>query len=224
MYLVWNYLHEWNGRTLKLLFADQWHTFCVETGLSLDFCVSQSYDEKSVSLTGAASSAHRVISDVYLALMTLFLSTIAESPIMENLCSVRIYTSPQPSINCPWITNKYWSIWSCPKMGKYRENISRSRNWISLVRACTGWSLTLAGVWAGFKTAVHFIFKCIKWTCILKAVTWSRNNGRINSMIPGGVCMPRDIVFVLTQKTLPRGGCILKPIERPSSKNSTRDF
>ena len=36
--------------------------------------------------------------------------------------------------------------------------------------------------------------------------------------------MPRDIVFVLTQKTLPRRGCILKPIERPSSKNSTRDL
>ena len=39
MYLVWNYLHEWNGRTLKFLFADQWHTFCVETEYYLSIFV-----------------------------------------------------------------------------------------------------------------------------------------------------------------------------------------
>ena len=45
-------------------------------------------------------------------------------------------------------------------------------------------------VWPGFKTAVHFIFNCIKWTCILKVLTLSRNNGRI-VLIHGAVCMPR---------------------------------
>ena len=74
--------------------------------LFFDFCVSQSYGDKSVSLTDQATrslvkSAHSVICDVYLALFMLFTSTTAESPIMENLFSVKICTSPEPSIKCP---------------------------------------------------------------------------------------------------------------------------
>ena len=155
--------------------------------LFFDFCVSYSYGDKLVSLTDAASwslikSALSVICNVYLALVMLFTSTAAESPIMENLFLVRICTSPEPSINCPWITNKDCSIWSCPNMGKYWEKISGGRNWSSLVRAYTGWSLKSIGVWPGFKTALHFILKCIKWTCMLKVLNFSRNNGRINSI------------------------------------------
>ena len=79
--------------------------------LSLDLCVSQSFGDKSVSLTDAASwslikSAHRAIWNVYQALFMLFTSTTAESPIMENLFSVRIFTNPEHSINYSWITNK----------------------------------------------------------------------------------------------------------------------
>ena len=124
-------------------------------------------------MTGLRSlikSTHRVICNVYLALLTLFSSTTAEGSIMENLCSVRIYTSPEPSINFPWITNKECSMESCGW-----------RNWSSLIRAYTSWSLTSTWVWPGFKTAVHFIFIWIKQTWILKVLTLSRNNGRINS-------------------------------------------
>ena len=140
------------------------------------FCVSQSCGDKLVSLTDAASrslieSAHRVICNMCLVLFVLFTSTTAEYPIMENLFSVRICTSSEPSINCPSITNKDCSLWSCPKMGKYWEKISGWQNWSSFVRAYTGWPLTSTRVWPGFKTAVHFIFNCIKWACILQVLT-----------------------------------------------------
>ena len=157
-------------------------------GLSFDFCVSQSYDDKSASLTDAASrslitSTRRVICNVNLTRFMLFMTTTAESPVMENLFSVRIWTSPELLINCPWITNKDCSIWNCPKMGKSWETGLRNRS--SLIRAYTGWSLTSTGVWPGFKSVVHFIFNCIKWVCILKLLTLSRNNRRI-VLIPSG--------------------------------------
>ena len=84
---------------------------------SFDFCVSQSYGYKFVSLTDAASrnltkSTHRVICNVYQSPFTLFTPATAESPVMENLFSVRICTSPESSINCPWISNKDCSMWS----------------------------------------------------------------------------------------------------------------
>ena len=74
--------------------------------LFFDFCVSQSYFDILVSLTDAAArclikSAHSIICNVYLPLFILFTFTTAERPIMENLFSVRICTSPEPSINCP---------------------------------------------------------------------------------------------------------------------------
>ena len=106
--------------------------------LSFNICVSQSCCDKSVSLTDTASrslikSSHRVICNVYLAPFMLFTSLTAKSPVMENLLSVRICTSPEPSINCPWISNKNCSIWSRLKMNKYWEKISGWQNWSSLV-------------------------------------------------------------------------------------------
>ena len=136
--------------------------FQYRNDVSFGFCVSQSHGDKSVSLTYAASrslikSAHRVTWNVYLALFMLFTSTTTESPIMENLFSVRICTSPEPSINCPWITNNDWSIWSCLNMRKYGEKISLWQNWSSLVRAYTDWWLTSTGVWPGCKTSPFHI-------------------------------------------------------------------
>ena len=91
--------------------------------LSFNFCVTQSYGNKQVSLTDAASrslikSAHRVIynvylCNVYLALFKLFTSTTVESPIMEIFFPVRNCTFSL-SVNCLWITNKDCSIWTCP--------------------------------------------------------------------------------------------------------------
>ena len=147
----------------------------------------------TVSLTEVASqsmikSAHGVTWNVYLALFMLFTSTTTESLIMENLFSARICTSPEPSINCLWIINRGYSIWSCLKMGKNRDKISGWQNWSSLVRAHTGWLTFLPG----FKTAIHFIFNCINWACMSKVITLSCNNGRI-VLITGWV-------FILAQK------------------------
>ena len=68
--------------------------------LLFDFCVSQSYGDKLVSLMDAASqslmkSTHSVICNVHPALFMLFKSTTAESPVTENLFSLRICTTPE---------------------------------------------------------------------------------------------------------------------------------
>ena len=120
--------------------------------------------------------------NLYLTLLTLFTFMTAKTSIMENLLSVRICTSPEAWISGPWITNKDCLIWSCLKTRKYWEKISGWWNWSSLVRGYTGWSLTSTGFWPGFKTAVNFKFKCIKWTCLLKSLTLSCYDGKINSI------------------------------------------
>ena len=135
--------------------------------------------DQGIAARSWLKSEQRVICKVYLALLILFTSTTAESPIIENLFSVRISSNSNPLIICPWITNKHCSIWSC----------SGKRNCNSLVSVYTGWSLTSAGVWPGFKVSVHFIFKCIKCDCILKVLTFSRCKWMI-VLIPDGVSMP----------------------------------
>lgn len=75
-------------------------------------------------------------------------------------------------------------------MEKYWEKIYVWGNLSYLVVTYTGWSLISIGVWPGFNTAIHFMFNYIKWACILKVWTLSRNNGRM-VLILGEVCKPR---------------------------------
>ena len=112
-HVVWNCLHKWNGHITKPFIRRSMTHFQYRNDvLSFDFCVSQSYDDKD-SLTKFNKKCTQ--SDLQCVSSSLYVIHVYDSRKSYH------GTSPEPSINWPWVTNKDYSIWSCPKMGKYWE-------------------------------------------------------------------------------------------------------